>query len=307
MTKKTPLSVVINTKNAAQTLQATLDSVTGLAAEIVVMDMASTDQTTEIARSAGARVFSHPDVGYVEPARNAAIAKATHDWILILDADETLEAVACEKIAQLIAKDSEVSAYFLPRKNIIFGSWIAHTGWWPDHQLRLFKKDSVTWSDAIHSIPKVTGQSKKLEPDQQIVIVHTQYPTVTDFLQKLDRYTTIEATSNHKQSGEQDQFQPDALISLYFSEIFRRLFADHGIKDGNHGISLAFLQANYQLITRLKRWEAAGFERQTDEMAVLGQLDQVIADMRYWIADYQVRRTTGLTKFYWQVRRALKR
>src|SRR5688500_1083795 len=101
----TMLSVVINTKNSERTLKAALDSVQ-FATEIIVMDMHSKDDTTKIAEKAKAKVFTHPDVGYVEPARNAAIAKATHDWVFILDADE----VVPEKLAKVLGEIVSASA-----------------------------------------------------------------------------------------------------------------------------------------------------------------------------------------------------
>ncbi|MEX0896133.1 MAG: glycosyltransferase family 2 protein [Patescibacteria group bacterium] len=316
MTNNTPaLSIVINTKDAAATLQHTLDSIAPFDAEVIVMDMASSDETVEIARTAGVTVYTHPDVGYVEPARNAAIAKANGRWILILDADETLSKSCRENISELIASsksketvgEAEIVAYSVPRKNYIFKSWVKHTGWWPDYQLRLFQKGSVTWSDQIHSVPKVAGVTQELEAKQELAIIHQQYPTVTDFIQKLDRYTAIEADSPAQNDGKSDKdFSPDAFIETYFSEIFSRLFAEKGIKDGNHGVSLSFLQANYQLITQLKLWQRAGFKQIKNEDAVLNQLEKSLSDLRYWIADYQVSRTQGLKQVYWKLRRAVR-
>jgi glycosyltransferase involved in cell wall biosynthesis len=152
MEKTLLLSVVINTKNSSATLEKALGSVRSFADEIVVMDMQSTDNTLEIAKKYDCQVYSHKDVGYVEPARNAAIAKAKGEWIFILDADEE----APDKLKDLVSELSTTTtdSYFVPRSNIIFGRAV-NTGWWPDYILRLFRKDHVTWSDELHAVPQV--------------------------------------------------------------------------------------------------------------------------------------------------------
>ena len=92
------ISVVINTLNEEKNLPRVLASVKKLADEIVVVDMESNDKTREIARKAGARVFKHKRMGYVEPARNFAIGKAKSEWILILDADELVTETLAKKL-----------------------------------------------------------------------------------------------------------------------------------------------------------------------------------------------------------------
>ena len=117
------ISVVINTRNEEKNLPRCLASVKGLADEIVVTDMESIDKTVEIAKKAGAKVFKHKQTGYVEPARNYAISKATGEWILILDADEETPPSLVKKLKQLV-KTGKADYYRLPRKNIVFGRWL---------------------------------------------------------------------------------------------------------------------------------------------------------------------------------------
>lgn len=168
------ISVVINTKNAAATLDRCLASVHSWADEIIVMDMKSTDDTVQIAKFFGARTFSHPDVGYVEPARNAALAKARGEWILILDADEEVTPGLAKKIASELVLDSKIDAYFLPRQNIIFDKWVK-TGWWPDHLLRLFRAGHVVWADTLHAVPQAQGTVARLDAKENWSIRHNNY------------------------------------------------------------------------------------------------------------------------------------
>ena len=165
------LSVVITTKNAATTLERTLESVK-FADEIVVVDMMSTDETVRIARKFTDNIFTTPDVGYVEPARNFSLSKARGEWILVVDADEVISETLRDYLLELLATDSDIASYSLARKNLIFGDWVQTAGWWPDYQPRLFRRGKVIWSDLLHSKPAIDGKSEKLPDKAELAIEH---------------------------------------------------------------------------------------------------------------------------------------
>jgi glycosyltransferase involved in cell wall biosynthesis len=194
MNKTATISVVLNTYNAAATLQKALDSVSW-ADEIVVMDMGSNDDTQKIAKAARVHLYTHPNVGYVEPARNAAISKATGTWIFVLDADELVPTLLATKLQQLAAGDATADAYFIPRKNMMFGDWLLCAGWWPDYQLRFFKQNTVFWPDTIHSVPHVNGTQDYIAPQEQIALEHYNYANINEYLLRSARYTSHEAAS----------------------------------------------------------------------------------------------------------------
>lgn len=310
------LSVVINTKNSAETLVKALESVS-FADEIIVVDMASTDDTLTIAKKYTKHVFDHPDVGFVEPARNFALSKATQDWILILDSDEEVTPALQEVIQQIsqpeqtpksrvTVKDIQpADCYYLPRKNIIFGQWVK-TGWWPDYILRLFRAGHVEWSDEIHSIPVTTGQVAELPADPAAAIIHHNYQTIDQFLDRLNRYTSIEAD----QSAAVKPSSAD-IWSAFSREFIRRAFADRGLADGQHGMTLALFQSLYQVAVLTKQWQQAEFglsnlSKTQEQEQVIQQLTQFQAELRYWIADWQVEHSSGLAQLYWKLRRKLK-
>lgn len=305
------LSVVVNTKNSAETLEATLKSVYW-ADEIVVVDMFSQDKTVEIAKKFTKNIFTHPDVGYVEPARNFAIAKAGHDWILVLDADEEVSPDLKELILKLISTESEASAYYFPRKNLIFGRWIKHAHWWPDYQLRLFQKGSVTWSDEIHSIPITTGEVAELPAQENLSLIHHNYQTIHQFIERLNRYTEITAKNKTSISppSSANLINSSGLVSLktFFNEFLSRFFADEGYRDHEHGLSLSLLQAFYELVVKLKAWEKTGFEHhETSFNLWLKDLRNFQTDLNFWIADYRVKYAGNfLTKAFWRLRRKLR-
>ena len=197
------LSVVINTKDALtgndeHKFADTLKSI-AFADEIIVVDMNSSDRTVEIAKKFTDKIYTFRDVGFVEPARNFAIRKASKEWVLIIDADEILPGTLKDRILQLTQGDATADVYYLPRKNLVFGTWFHSAGWWPDYQLRLFKKGAVVWSDKIHSVPKTKGNTDKLAPREDYAILHYNYQTVEQFIERLNRYTSHEARQRQEE------------------------------------------------------------------------------------------------------------
>ncbi len=187
------ISAVINTWNEERNIKRCIDSLAGWVDEIVVVDMSSEDSTREIARKLGASVFTHLPTGFVEPARNFAIEKASHEWILIVDADEVIPEKLADKLKNLATSSHGKSFFRIPRKNIIFGKWIQHARWWPDYQIRFFKKGSVNWIQEIHSIPVTQGEGVNVEERTDNAIIHYNYESISQFIYRMDRYTNIQA------------------------------------------------------------------------------------------------------------------
>ncbi|MCD8484492.1 glycosyltransferase family 2 protein [Candidatus Woesebacteria bacterium] len=300
-TQAPTLSVVVNTKNSAATLKACLNSVKSIADEIIVMDMHSDDRTVEIAKNFRAKVFYHPDVGYVEPARNAAIGKATGDWVLILDSDETIPPSLATEIRETLILDPKTDAYFLPRKNIIFGKWVK-TGWWPDYVLRLFKPNLVVWSNEIHSTPQISGTAERLPESEKLAIVHENYQTVDQFIDRAQRYGRIVATNQH----ENKKTTPDPLKN-FFSEFLRRYFQWDGQNDGAHGYYLSVLQGLTAVLESAYLWEKKEFSSAKKQVKISGLLAEMAREARYWELTNKVNASSGILRWYWKGRRWLSR
>lgn len=303
------LSAIIHTKNAAATLEAALESVV-FADEIIVVDMESTDQTPELARSHGAKVVIFPDRGFADPARNFGLSQAKYDWVLVLDADEEISLSLRQEIQRIVAgqgdttDQSEIAdVYYLPRKNLIFNRWLQHTGWWPDYQIRLFKRGSVSWSDRVHELPKVTGTSRQLPALEELAIIHHNYASLEAYLERLDRYTTIKAREINSQP-EQPTLSSAVLFDVFGQEFIRRLFAQEGLKDGPQGVSLSLLQSMYELVVRLKVWQHTGFPQvQEDPTELIDHISAWERQLRYWVADWHYQQASGLGRIYWRIRR----
>ena len=265
------ISVVINTFNEEKNIARAIKSVEW-ADEILVCDMYSDDDTAVIAKKLGAKIIFHKRVGFVEPARNMAISKAEGDWVLVLDADEEISSSLADKIKEIITKDGVVTHVEIPRKNIIFGKALKASMWWPDYNTRLFKKEAVVWSSKIHSKPKTEGQGLTLHSVESLAITHYHYQTVSQFLHRMDRYTSIQA-KELKDSGY--DFNWKDLIKKPLGEFLSRFYAGRGFEDGLHGLSLSLLQAFSHFVMYLKVWEKSDF---ADRNLKFEELNEVLKD-----------------------------
>ena len=297
------LSVVINTKNAAETLARAIDSVSW-ADEVLVADMHSLDQTIKIAQQLGVRVLELPEYGRVEPeGRNQANQAARNDWVLQLDADEVVTEALAKQIRSLIASGSQVNAYYLPRKNLIFGQWIQHSGWWPDYQPRLFRKNCLKWIGGVHSKPQIQGKTETLPSDESLAILHYNYHSISDFIERLNRYTSLAATEIV--AGN----LPDSLnyTQAFSEEFLNRYFYHQGWQDGEMGLLLAYLQSFSQVVQSAKQRELEGTLQKNMTPLPESDFTKLIKDLKYWLADYHVKHDKSLmSKLWWRVRRKVR-
>ena len=271
------ISVVINTWNEEENIKRCLNSVKW-ADEVIVVDMYSQDKTLQIAKKMGARVFSYKYSFICEPARNFAISKVTGDWILILDADEEVSPFLAKTLQEL-AEDPQNFTYFrFPRKNIIFGKWIKYSRWWPDYIIRFFKKGHLRWPEKIHSVPLTRGEGKDLEAKEINAIIHYHYQTISQYLERLIRYTKIQA-NDLIESGY--KFDWRDMLKKPMGEFLSRFFAGEGYKDGLHGLVLSLLQAFFELVKYLRVWEKENFGDQ-DIDGYHEVLEENINDYLHW-------------------------
>ncbi len=275
------ISVVINTYNEEKLLNRCIDSVKGFADEILVCDMHSTDETVATAKKLGARVIFHKWLNFVEPARNFAISQAKNNWILILDPDEEIPKSLADNLKQFVLESGEITHLKISRKNIVFGKWMKAAMWWPDYNIRFFKKGSVKWSDKIHRDPVTEGEEVALPSEENLAIVHHHYTTITQFLTRLDRYTDVQAKELF---GEEIRFNWSDLIRKPMAEFLGRFFANKGYLDGVHGFALSMMQAFSFLIVYLKLWEAQKFPQRDLSIKELDmERKQLGKEISYWV------------------------
>jgi (heptosyl)LPS beta-1,4-glucosyltransferase len=273
------ISVVINTLNEEENLKRCLASLKW-ADEILICDMYSDDNSAVVAKKFGAKIIFHKRLSYVEPARNFAISKAKNDWVLVLDPDEEVPESLAKKLQEIVKTDGVATFIEIPRKNIIFNKWVKASGWWPDYNIRFFKKDKVKWSNQIHIPPKTEGQGIQLPLEERFTITHYHYQSISQFLVRMDRYTNIQA--KHLQE-ENVEFHWADLIQKPLSEFLGRYFANKGFQDGLHGLSLALLQAFSFLVVYLKLWELQGFKEQNLKFVeIQEETKKAGKEINYW-------------------------
>lgn len=296
------LSVIVHTKNSAATLKKCLRSVKW-ADQLVVCDMQSSDDSVKIAQEFKAKIVSVKDYGYVEPARNTAIQAATSDWILILDADESITPELRTAIIKHIST-AKNEVWYLPRKNMMFGGWVNLAGWWPDYQLRLFKKGTVQWQKEIHSVPVVKSELiGYFSPQERYAIVHDNYRTIHEFIERSQRYSSIQAKEK-----KASRISPSTLFQTVSAELLRRLFAQGGINGNMAVISAALLQAMTELMVIVKAWEQAGYKEKAESREeIFAAVRNFQSELRYWIADWHVKQAkSGFDRMWWQLRRKVR-
>lgn len=292
--------MVINTLNEERNIERAIKSTKSFADEVVVVDMFSEDSTPKLAKKLGARVYHHERTGYVEPARNFAIEQANGDWIFILDADEEVPASLGKKLRKIV-DDPKSDYYAVPRKNIIFGKWVKHSRWWPDYNIRFFKKGKVYWDKNIHSVPITEGKGMDLKPKEKFAIKHYHYDTVEQFVERMNRYTSVQAKELYY---ENHKFHWRDLIHKPTREFISRYFAGKGYKDGLHGLVLASLQSISELVLYIKVWQLEKFtEHKVSTEEVISEYKNAQREMNYWFADTLFKMHGGVIQ---KVRRKLK-
>jgi len=244
------VSVVINALNAQEYIRDCLESVTW-ADEIVVLDMCSDDRTAKICAQYAVRFIPIERQDYVEEARNAGLDAATGDWILALDPDERVPPKLAALVPTLI-EDGNVSAYDIPRKNYIFGEWIRTMHWWPDYQCRLLRKGKARWKGIIHETPDVEGEIRRVPLDPDLALVHINYTSVSLFVEKLNRYTTLIAKDLQ---ASNTRFRWWQLLYRPLREFVKRYIYYQGFRQGLYGLLLSLLMAFYHFVIWAKLWE----------------------------------------------------
>ena len=241
------ISVTIITYNEAAHLPAALESV-AWADEIVVVDSGSTDGTADIARKAGTRLEVREWPGYAAQ-KNYAAALATHDWVFSLDADERVSPELAASLQAWRTRTPDTAASRVTRVSWYLGRWVRSTDWYPDTQVRLYDRRLGTWQTRrVHESVQVRGTIGQLAGELQ----HLPYESVSDHLQRIDRYTSLAALdlhdTGHRATAARLLFHPPAAF-------VRNYLLRGGIRDGKAGLAVSLLNSTYVLMKHVKLLE----------------------------------------------------
>jgi glycosyltransferase involved in cell wall biosynthesis len=248
------ISIVLITGNEEASIRRTLTSVLPLVedpgGEIIVVDSESTDRTVEIAQSLGAKVFVEPWKGFAAQ-KNSAIEKASCDWILLLDADESVPSPLCAEIRVAMREaPAEVHGYTVPRMNYFFGRWVRRGGYWPDRKSRLFRRGKGRVANRpVHEDVEIDGKAGQLQNG----LLHDGYPTIGSYIANVDWYSTLKA------QGLLDKgyrgFSVTYIVVAPICQFLYNYFLRAGFLDGKQGFLVHFYQSIYVSLSFVKVWE----------------------------------------------------
>ncbi|MFZ4855506.1 MAG: glycosyltransferase family 2 protein [Desulfuromonadaceae bacterium] len=253
------LTVVILTKNEEQVISRCINSVP-FATEILVIDSESTDSTCTIAADLGARIVIEPWPDNFAVQRNRGDAHVQTGWILHLDADETVSPDMEKGLVAFFSTkiDDQITAGRFLRKELIFGKWIKHGGWYQQHKVRLYRKGAGEWSGRVHeNFSGFPGEPFTFDGS----ILHDSYTDIHTFIDKFNRYSTIDAEEGFA-SGRKF-----SLFRLFFQPLERflgRYVVHRGYRDGMHGFVLAALIGMNYFLRYIKLWEKEFAEKSDD-------------------------------------------
>lgn len=244
---KLPLSVVVLTKNEESNIGACLESINSWADEIVVVDDESTDRTVDIAQGFTERIY-HRKTDTEGRQRNWAYSKASHEWVLSLDADETVTDELREEIRKILP-GTQFHGFSIPRRNYIGDYWVKYGGQYPAAQLKLFQKNRFRYEEVgVHPRVFLEGETGTLTKD----IIHKSYRDFEHFFSKMNKQTTLEAqkwilTGQNMTTGR--------IIRRSIDRFLRSFIRKKGFKDGFIGFMVAYFASLYQVMSYAKYWE----------------------------------------------------
>lgn len=288
------IGVVISALNEEGKIKRCLESLRW-ADEIVFIDNGSTDKTVAIVKQFTSKVFHRSNNPMLNVNKNYGFTKATTDWIISLDADEEIPSALASEIKSKIKAKSAVAGYWIPRKNIIFGKWIEHGLWWPDKQLRVFRRGQGRFPEKhVHEYLEVDGPTDTLGTP----FVHYNYETVSQFIRKMDWLYTESELANLRATNYRLVWY-DAL-RFPVSDFVKIYFAQEGYRDGLHGLVLSLFQAFYSFVVFAKLWESEKFsERDVSLSAGTRELKRSGREINYWLLTAKIKESSSVIAKFW--------
>lgn len=239
------LSICIICFNEERNIKNCLESVSW-ADEIIVVDSGSEDRTIEIVGQYSTKLFQRPWTGYVDQ-KNYALSKASGDWVLSLDADETVSPALREEILSVMDLSKTNDGYWIPRLSFYQGRWIRHSGFYPNKQLRFFKRERGHWvGGRVHERLEVIGAVGELKND---LLHHPYEGSIVGQLQRLNNYSTLQ-TEDLYERGKRYH-----LILLLFRPFFKFLevyIIKRGFLDGLAGFIIAVTFSYFMFVRYVK-------------------------------------------------------
>jgi glycosyltransferase involved in cell wall biosynthesis len=257
MVDKLPISVYVLTFNNRRTIERCLKSL-HWAEELVIVDSGSTDGTYEICQCYTDKLYRKEFQGHRDQYQYAADL-TTREWIMFVDADEEVPSELVEEIGRMLkSRDEDVDGFFVYRRTYYLGRWIRYGGWYPDGEIRLYRRDKGRWEGGLHAKIVVVGKVSILKNKY----LHYTYRDISDQIQTIDKYSRI-AAEDMAQRGEKFSF-----FKLFFHPPFRFIkeyLLKSGFRDGLPGLIIVVSTMFYVFIKYAKLWEISISKKERED------------------------------------------
>ncbi len=259
---KPKLTCIVPCKNERMNIRPCIESLQGIADEILIADSGSTDGTLDIVRDIGGCRVIEREYIHSGDFKNWAIPQATHPWILLLDADERATPALCEEVSGLLELGPPQDGYWIYRKNHFMGHHANTCGWANDCCLRLFHRDKGRYvGNNDHAEVKVsTGKVGALKNR----LDHYTYWSYDQWFRKFDRYTKVQAQIWYEQGRRPSYWR--LLVHAPFRFVRDYIF-QLGFLQGKVGLQIATLAAFYSFMKQARLWELHCAKAQPDPEA----------------------------------------
>ena len=259
--EKTPtptVSAIVVCFNEEDRIEACLESI-NWCDEIVIVDSFSTDRTAEICRRYTERFIQREWAGYRDQ-KAFAHSQAIKDWVLLVDSDERVTPELRDEIKNSLAHEgTEYSGFAVPRLVFYLNRWWWHGGWYPDYDVRLFRRDRATWGGSDpHEKILVDGKVRRLKNP----LHHFSYRDIDDHIQRINRFTSISSQELRKEGGKWHLSDAICRPAVRF---FRSYILKRGFMEGFAGLYVAVTAAVYVFLKYAKLWELELEERKNVE------------------------------------------
>ncbi|RMG34551.1 MAG: glycosyltransferase family 2 protein [Planctomycetota bacterium] len=245
-----PLTVIVPCKNERRNIRACIASFAEIADEILIADSGSTDGTLQIVRDIGGCRIIEREYVHSGDFKNWAMQHASHDWVLIVDADERVTPELAREIRAVLSGPDRADGYWIYRENYFMGHRVRFSGWQSDRCLRLFRRSCGRYvGDTDHAEVSIsTGRVGRLRHRLR----HYSYWSYDAFFQKFNRYTSWQAQVWHAAGRRPNYWRmlftvPTRFLWLYIVRL--------GFLDGYVGLQICTLSAFYSFMKRARLWE----------------------------------------------------
>lgn len=240
------ISAIIITCNEENNILDCLESVKWCD-EIIVVDSGSKDKTVEIAEKFTGKIFIKKWEGFAEQ-KSFALEQASNEWVVSIDADERVSDKLKNEIEKLLEAESRFDGYKIPRENYFLNKAIKTCGWYPDYQLRLFRKSKTKLTGRkVHEGFIVEGKVGKLNN----VLFHYTHQRISETISKINNYSTLEA----EEKFDKKRAKPSQILTHPIAAFLNHFISRKGYRDGVHGLMISLIHAMTNMLTYMKLWE----------------------------------------------------